>query len=227
MTDRFNTIAGWVLFSGIIALGLSIVSGMYFEGDTPHRPHEMGYPIAGVVEEGAEEGPDLGTLLAAADPAKGQTVFAKCASCHSIEQGGANGIGPNLFGIIGKPVGKHAAGFAYSSDLVGLGGTWTYELMDQWLKSPKGLVPGTKMSFAGLGNPEDRANVIAYLKANGGGPDYPAPAAPAAAEGEAAAADAAAGPEAGEEQGAEESGAAAMPEPPADQSGATANTNEE
>ena len=182
MTDRFNTIAGWVLFSGIIALGLSIVSGMYFEGDTPHRPHEMGYPIEGVVEEGADEGPDLGTLLAAADPAKGQTVFAKCTSCHSIEQGGANGIGPNLFGVLGKPVGQHAAGFAYSSDLVELGGTWTYELMDQWLKSPKGLVPGTKMSFAGLGNAEDRANLMAFLRANGGGPDFPAPAAPAEGE---------------------------------------------
>lgn len=188
MTDRFNTIAGWTLFSGIVALGLSIVSGMYFLADKPHRPHEMGYPIEGAEEEGGEDaGPDLGALLAAADPAKGESIFAKCVSCHTVDQGGADGIGPNLYGIIGKPIGSHAAGFAYSSALSGHGGEWTYENLDAWLHSPKAFAPGTKMSFAGLSNPEDRANVIAYLKANGGGPDYPAPAAPAA-EAEAAAA---------------------------------------
>lgn len=208
MTDRFNTIAGWTLFSGIIALGLSIVSGMYFLADKPHRPHEMGYPIAGVVEEGdGDAGPDLGTLLAAADPAKGEAVFAKCVSCHTANQGGAAGIGPNLFGVLGKPVGKHAAGFAYSGALADHGGDWTYENMDAWLKSPRAFASGTKMSFAGLGSPEDRANVIAYLKANGGGPDYPAPAAPpAAAEGEAEAATAAEG-DAAAEPAPEEAGA--------------------
>jgi cytochrome c len=190
MTDRFNTIAGWTLFSGIVALGLSIVSGMYFLADKPHRPHEMGYPIEGVVEEGAgDAGPDLGTLLAAADPAKGEAVFAKCVACHTVDQGGAAGIGPNLYGVIGTPIGKHAAGFAYSGALADHGGDWSYAAMDEWLRSPRGFAPGTKMSFAGLGSAEDRANVIAYLKAHGGGPDYPAPAAPpAAAGGEAAAA---------------------------------------
>ena len=218
MTDRFNTIAGWTLFAGIVALGLSIASGMYFHGDKPVRPEQMGYPIAGVVEEGvAEEGPPLATLLAAGDPAAGAKAFAKCTSCHTIEQGGANGIGPNLFGILGKPVGKHAAGFAYSGDLADLGGDWTYETMDSWLKSPKGMVPGTKMSFAGLGKAEDRANVMLYLRENGGGPALPeAPAAEAPAE-----ADAAAGPETA--PGAEAAGAAAMPEPVANAQAATAN----
>ena len=177
MQDRVNPIAGWTLFAGIVALGSSIASGLYFQADKPHRPHEMGFPIEGVVEPGAEEGPDLGTLLAAADATKGEAVFAKCAAGHTITQGGANGIGPNLYGILGKPIGKHAAGFAYSSDLAGHGGEWTYENMDEWLSSPRGFAPGTKMSFAGLGSPEDRANVMAYLKAHGGGPDYPAPAA--------------------------------------------------
>ncbi|HWK42027.1 MAG TPA: cytochrome c family protein [Croceibacterium sp.] len=196
MTDRFNTIAGWTLFSGIIALGLSIVSGMYFLADKPHAPHEWGYPIEGVAEEGgADAGPDLGTLLAAADATKGEAVFAKCAACHTAEQGGANGIGPNLFGVLGQPVGKHVAGFAYSAALSGHGGNWDYANMDAWLHNPKAFAPGTKMSFAGLGKPEDRANLIAYLKAHGGGPDYPAPAAAPAAEaapaGEEAPADAA------------------------------------
>lgn len=214
MTDRFNTIAGWTLFAGIVALGLSIVSGMYFEADKPHRPHEMGFPIEGVVEEGAaEEGPALATLLAAGDPAKGAAVFAKCAACHTIEQGGADGIGPNLYGIVGKPIGKHAAGFAYSADLSGHGGDWSYENLDVWLKSPKAFAPGTKMTFAGLGSAEDRANLILYLRENGGGPALPEPPAAEAPEGDAAA-DAAAGPE--EEAGAEAAGAVAAEQPEED-----------
>jgi cytochrome c len=218
MTDRFNTIAGWLLFSGIVALGLNAVSERVFEANKPERPETMGYPIEGVVEEGAEAGPDLGTLLAAADPAAGQKVFAKCSSCHTIDQGGANGIGPNLYQTVGEPIGKGKAGFAFSGVLSGHGGNWTYENLDQWLKSPNGFAPGTKMTFAGLSSPEDRANVIAYLKQNGGGPDYPAPAAPAANKADAAAAEGAdTGPGAAvsgaEANPVEAAGAAGQPEP--------------
>lgn len=178
MDDRFNTAAGWLLFSGIVALGGSIVSGMYFQGDHPEMPEKPGKLIAGAEEGGGgDAGYDLGTILAAADPAAGEKVFAKCTACHTINQGGANGIGPNLYGVLNKPIGKHAAGFAYSSTLSGHGGVWDYANMDHWLENPRGFANGTKMSFAGLGKPEDRANVIAYLKANGGGPEYPAPAA--------------------------------------------------
>jgi cytochrome c len=190
MEDRFNTIAGWALGSGIVALGLSIVSGMYFEADKDHPPHEMGYVIEGVAAEGGAEEVPLATLLAAADIAKGESVFKKCTSCHTINSGGANGIGPNLFGVMGQPIGKHVAGFAYSSALSGHGGDWTFENMDAWLKSPKKFADGTKMTFAGLGKPEDRANLLAYLNAQGS--NLPLPAAPAAeaapAEGDAAAA---------------------------------------
>ncbi|WP_324828529.1 c-type cytochrome [Qipengyuania zhejiangensis] len=180
MEDRFNTAAGWVLGAGIIALGGSIVSGMYFQADKHAHVEEPGFFIQGEAEDGgADAGPDLGTLLAAADPAAGEKVFAKCTACHTVNQGGANGIGPNLWGVLGKPVGKHVAGFAYSSALSGHGGDWDYANMDAWLTSPRGFANGTKMSFAGLSKAEDRANVIAYMKANGGGPEYPAPAAPA------------------------------------------------
>jgi len=180
MTDRFNTIAGWVLFSGVVGLGLSIASGMYFHGDKPQRPETLGYPIAGAVEEGGEEGPTIAEALATADPAAGEKVFAKCSSCHSIAQGGANGIGPNLWAIMGQPIGKHAAGFAYSDALAGHGGQWDFEAMDHWLASPKAFAPGTKMSFAGLSNIQDRANLIAYLNANGS--NLPLPAVVPAAE---------------------------------------------
>lgn len=190
MNDRFNTIAGWTLFSGIVALGLSILSGMYFAADKHHRPEKLGYVIEGAEAEGpAESGPSLATLLATGDAAKGEALFAKCTSCHTINSGGAAGIGPNLFGVVGKPVGKHAAGFAYSDALGSHGGDWSFENLDAWLKSPKAFAPGTKMSFAGLSKGEDRANIILYMLANGGGPALPAAdAAPAAAEGDAAAA---------------------------------------
>lgn len=192
MDDRFNTIAGWTLFGGIVALGLSSVSAHIFEANKPHRPEKMGYAIEGVVEEGAggESAVPLPTLLAAADVAKGEAVFAKCKACHTINQGGANGIGPNLYATMGEPIGKGKAGYAFSADLAGHGGNWDFANMDAWLKSPKAFAPGTKMSFAGLGKPEDRANLIVYLNAQGSNLPLPAAdAAPAApAEGEAPAA---------------------------------------
>jgi len=224
MNDNFNTAAGWTLFAGIVALGLSIGSGLYFTADKPHRPHEMGFPIEGAEVPGeANQGPPLATLLAQGDAAKGQAIFAKCTACHTIEQGGANGIGPNLFGVLGKPIGKHAAGFAYSGDLSGHGGDWTFENMDAWLKGPKAFAAGTKMTFAGLGSAEDRANVMLYLLQNGGGPALPPPPAAEPAEGDAAAAagDAAAGP--ATEPGVDAAGAAAAPEPAAGANAATAN----
>jgi cytochrome c len=179
MADRFNTIAGWTLFSGIVALGLSSLSGKYFEANKNHRPHKMGYEIEGVVssEGGAVAAVPLETLLAAADPAKGAATFKKCTSCHTNNSGGANGIGPNLFGVVGRGIGK-AAGFGYSPDIAGHSGSWDFASLNEWLTSPKKFASGTKMSFAGLGNAEDRANLIVYL--NSQGSNVPLPAAPAA-----------------------------------------------
>ncbi len=183
MDDRFNTAAGWVLFSGIVALGLSSVSAKYFAADKPHRPHEMGYPIEGVVEEGegADSGPDLATVLAQGDAAAGEKAAqGRCGTCHTFEQGGGVKQGPNLYATVGEPIGKGKAGFAFSSALSGHGGEWTYENLDAWLKNPKAFAPGTKMSFAGLSKPEDRANIILYMRSLGGGPPLPTPAAPEA-----------------------------------------------
>lgn len=179
MQDRFNTIAGWTLFAGIVALGLSSISGKIFHADKHHRPEKMGYAIEGVEAEGeGAEGPSLAALLATADPTKGEKVFAKCVSCHTINPGGANGIGPNLHGVMGEEIGKGHAGYAFSAALSGKGGTWTFEAMDEWLKSPRAFANGTKMSFAGLSNPEDRANILAYMNAQGS--NLPLPAAPVA-----------------------------------------------
>jgi len=182
MGDRFNTVAGWALFAGIIALGGAIVSSKFFHDE---RPEKMGYAIEGVEAEGAaggDTGPGLNTLLATADVAAGEKVFAKCAACHTVNSGGANGIGPNLFGTVGEEIGKGKAGFAFSPALSGKGGSWSFENLDHWLKSPREFAPGTKMTFAGLGNPADRANLIAWLNTQGSNLPLPAAdAAPAAA----------------------------------------------
>ncbi len=199
MDDRFNTIAGWTLFAGVVGLGLTSVSAHYFRADKHDRPATMGYAIEGVEEttEGGAAEPPIEALLASADPAKGQATFAKCQSCHTINAGGANGIGPNLHGVVGEEIGKGVGGFAFSDALKGVGGKWDFDKLNQWLKSPKAMAPGTKMTFAGLPKPEDRANVIVYL--NSQGSNLPLPAAPAAAaaapaKGAAPAADASAAP---------------------------------
>ncbi len=205
MADNFNTIAGWALAAAIVGWGMSSVSAHYFKAE---RPEHMGYKIAGVVEDGAggaKEEP-IEVRLATADPAKGEGTFKKCMSCHTINQGGANGIGPNLFAVVGGPIGKHAAGFAYSPDLAAHGGNWDFTNLDHWLTSPKAMVSGTKMSFAGLDDPKERANLIAYL--NKQGSNLPLPAAPAAG-----AAPAAAGAEAAVAAPAAGGEAAAAPAP--------------
>ena len=178
MDDRFNTIAGWVLFAGIVALGSSIVAGETFKSE---RPEEMGYPIEGVVQEGeggAEAEKPIAFYLATADAAAGEQVFKKCTACHNADKGGANALGPNLYGVMGEGIGKGHAGFAFSPALSGVGGTWNWDTMSAWLASPKKFAPGTKMTFAGLSNPQDRANVMAFLNSRDDAPQ-PLPAAPA------------------------------------------------
>ena len=190
--DLFNTAAGWVLFAGVVGLGLSILADKYFHGYNPERPEQMGYVVEGVEEEGggaAEMSMAEAVNMMSADEliAKGEKVFAKCQSCHTINQGGANGIGPNLWGVMGQPIGKHAAGFGYSAAMSSFGGTWGWDEMNQWLKSPKGYINGTSMSFAGLSSIEDRAAVTMYINAQGSNlpvPEFTAKA--AEGEGEAA-----------------------------------------
>jgi cytochrome c len=103
------------------------------------------------------------TLLASVTSDKGESVFKKCAGCHTIEKGGAHKVGPNLWGTLGGNK-AHAGDYAYSDAIKGLGGTWSYEDMDHFLKNPKAFAAGTKMTFAGLSKASDRAAVILYLR---------------------------------------------------------------
>ncbi|MGN6279503.1 MAG: c-type cytochrome, partial [Sphingomonas sp.] len=163
MDNRTNTVAGWILAGFASALGLSIVGGMVMHSEEPEKP---GYPIQGVEEGGDDSAAavePIANRLAKADPAKGADVFKKCQTCHTINQGGPNGQGPNLYGTVGEGLAQGTGGVAFSAALKAVGGTWTFDKLDAWLTSPRKFANGTKMTFAGLSDPQDRANVIAYL----------------------------------------------------------------
>lgn len=181
-----NTIAGWVLAGGIAALGLSVASGMYFEVEHPEKP---GWFVEGGGESGTKkEVIPIAALLPKADATKGEGTFkAKCTACHTIAQGGPNNVGPNLWATLGEPIGTGKAGFAFSDAIKGIGGNWDFDKMNAWLESPRKLAPGTKMSFGGIADPAERANVIAYMNTQGSNLPLPAaaaaPAEPKAEEG--------------------------------------------
>jgi cytochrome c len=144
---------------------ISTVSGGLFpeyHGGTTGFPVEVAEATANG-EAVVEEGPSLAELLAAADIDRGAREFAKCRACHSINEGGKNGTGPNLYGILGKAIASDST-FNYSSGLTDHGGNWTYETLDVWLTAPKKMVSNTSMSFAGLRKADKRANLIAYLR---------------------------------------------------------------
>ncbi len=170
-----NKLAAAILTAGIIAVGSAVVSDLLYR---PHVPKERAYPVltaAVPAEETAApttaEVEPIAVRLAAADVESGRVAARKCASCHTFDKGGRNGVGPNLWGIVGAKKG-HVEGFAYSQALLATGGEWSYESLDAFLANPKAYAPGTKMSFAGIPRPDERAHLIAYLRSLA---DEPAP----------------------------------------------------
>lgn len=190
MSDlKFNKVAGAVLATGLAVVGLREASAVVF---APHAPETAGYAIAIPEDTGGgavvQAAIDWGTVLPIADVAAGQTSFAKCISCHTIAQGGANGTGPNLWGIIGLAPAAHA-GYSYSgafTEYAAANPVWTHEEMGAFLKAPQRHISGTKMTFVGLKRDEELINMVAYLHSMGGSRALPAPApaAPPAAEAE-------------------------------------------
>ncbi|HVP83709.1 MAG TPA: cytochrome c family protein [Rhizomicrobium sp.] len=200
---EWNKIAGAVLGTLIFVMVVKIVSESIYEVEPPAKP---GYVVEGVEATPAsgaaaapveEAVPDWGTVLASADVAKGKAVSQKCEQCHDLSKGGPNKIGPNLWAIVDSPRGEDRGGFAFSSAMKAKGGTWTYDELFRFLKSPGSYIPGTKMSFAGLRSAQDRIDLVAFLRTQADTPapiPAPAPAKPAEAAPAAAPAGGAAAP---------------------------------
>ncbi len=170
-TMTVNKIAGALLGSGLLVMGLNILADSVYHAEKPEQA-----AIAIEVAEGGsetaaaeEQKVSLATLLASANADEGQKVFKKCSSCHTNEEGGANKTGPNLYGIVGRPIGTHD-GYSYSNALKEKSSeNWSYENIYAFLANPKGFANGTKMAFK-LSKSEDRANLLAYLQTLSGSP---------------------------------------------------------
>lgn len=163
---ELNKVAGAALGAVLFAVGSGFVAELIYH---PKPAGNAGYALpepqakpagAAPVAEAAEP---LPIRLASASADKGQSAAKKCAACHSFEKGGPNKVGPDLYGIVDRPRAHHE-GFEYSAALKEKGGTWSYDELDKFLTNPKGYIAGTKMAFAGIGSPTERADVIAYLR---------------------------------------------------------------
>jgi cytochrome c len=180
---EWNKIAGAVLGSLIFVLVVRFATEAMFVVEKPAKEayHVEGVAVASTGGSAAapaeEELPDFGTVLPTADVTAGKTVAIKCEQCHDISKGGPNKIGPELWNVIGRPRASEP-GFSYSSAMNEDHAPWTYASLFKYLKSPQAVVPGTKMSFAGLHSESDRVNLLAYLRTE---EDSPAPIPPPAA----------------------------------------------
>ncbi len=166
MNIEANKIAGAVLSTLLVVLGLNMTAGIVF---APKKPAVSGFelpseePAAGGAAAAPAAEEPIAVRLAKADPAKGERAVAACKACHTFEKGGANKVGPHLFDVYGRNEGS-VAGFGYSAAMKGRADkTWDADALDHFLKSPKAYVPGTIMAFAGIAKPDTRADVVAYL----------------------------------------------------------------
>jgi cytochrome c len=171
---ELNKLLGAVLGACLGVLTLNIIAGAIF---APEKPAKPGYDIAvpetksGGEAKPAEPEVPIEQLLAKADVGRGETSAKKCAACHTFDKGGRPLVGPNLWGVVGRPKASQP-GFNYSTALKAKGGSWTIDDLNQFIANPRGFVPGTNMTFAGIPRTGERADIIAYLNSLS---DNPAP----------------------------------------------------
>jgi cytochrome c len=163
---ELNKIMGAVLATCILVLVSSFAAQAVF---TPKMPEKPGFEIVvkettpGGAAAAAAPSEPIEKLLQTASVEKGTAAAKKCAACHTFEKGGPNRVGPNLYNVINEKKGE-GRGFNFSAAMKAKGGTWTYDDLNKFLLNPKGFVPGTAMSFAGISKDSERADVIAYLR---------------------------------------------------------------
>ncbi|MDB2414294.1 cytochrome c family protein [Rickettsiales bacterium] len=171
---EFNKIAASILVAGLLATVAGKAADILYKTEKFEHSEEEMASVQSSEKPGGEansapEVIDISKLMSLANAETGKKIFKKCATCHTIDKGDKNRVGPNLYDIVGAEKAKKD-GYQYSSALSEKGGKWDYDSLFAFLKKPKEFAPGTKMSFAGLRKPEDVANLIAFLRQNSDNP---------------------------------------------------------
>ena len=174
---EINKIIAAVLLTALIIIGIGKFTDILFYVE---KPKESAYKVEGLevastnasadsTEAKVVEAVDIKALLAMGDLAHGEKVFKKCTACHVVNKGGANKIGPVLYGVLGRQVAA-ISDYKYSKAMASYDKNWTFEEMNGYLRKPQSYIKGTKMAFAGLRKEKDRASVILYLNQNSDNP---------------------------------------------------------
>jgi cytochrome c len=171
---ELNKIIAAILMVALLVIGISKFSDIIFHVDKPKTPGyavevEQVVTISTSVKSAVVKEIDIGALMAMGDVERGEKIFKKCAACHSINKGGKNKIGPALYNVVGRKVGK-ISNYKYSKALATYDKNWDFKELNGFLTKPAKWVKGTKMSYAGLRKEKDRASIIKYLKQNSDSP---------------------------------------------------------
>ena len=169
-----NKIIAAVLLVALLVIGIGKISDLVFFIE---KPEKAGYKVELPDTENSSQGVkaaeveeiDISALLALGTVEHGEKVFKKCTACHVVNKGGANKIGPVLYGVLGRQVAA-ISDYKYSKAMAGYDKSWTFEEMNGYLRKPQSYIKGTKMAFAGLRKEKDRASVILYLNQNSDNP---------------------------------------------------------